>query len=321
MRIVPALLVALLLLGSGAVAAAGDPVSATVTADRRAITLGDPILLTLTVEVAPGYQVVDPGVPRALGDFEVLETLPALQERRSGLTVLRFRYRITTFRLGARTLPPLEVSYLDPAGQPRVTRAPELLFVVEGVIPEDEDARDVRPLKPQLELPGGFLFALAQAVTIVAAGAALALAAWLVRSRLRRGAPALLGPRVTPVQRALGELDRIATLGLPAKGRYHEHYALLSRALRAYLGEEFGLAALERTPRELVGGMERAGVDRKQAALILEVLRDADLARFHRLPPYPRHAEDAVRGAVEVMRRAAAAERAAIEELEAVRTG
>lgn len=320
MRIVAALLLALLV-PSGGAAGGGDPVSATVNADRRAITLGDPILLTLTVEVAPGYQVVDPGVPRALGDFEVLETLPALQERRSGVTILRFRYRITTFRLGERTLPPIEVGYLDPAGQREVTRTPELLFVVEGVIPENEDARDIRPLKPQLELPGSFLFALARAVTIAAAALALALAASLLLLRLRRRAPAFLGPRVKPVQRALIELDRIATLGLPAKGRYDEHYELMSHTLRAYLHEKFGLAALERTPRELKGEMERAGVDRQLAGLILEVLRDADLARFHRLPPYPRHAEEAVRRAVEVMRRAAAAERAAIEEFEAARTG
>src|SRR5438552_753997 len=62
----------------------------------------------------------------------------------------------------------------------------------------------------------------------------------------------------TPAQRARAELNRVASLGLPGKGRYAEHYALLSKTLRAYVRDRFGLAAGERTPRELREDMLRA---------------------------------------------------------------
>ena len=46
-------------------------------------------------------------------------------------------------------------------------------------------------------------------------------------------------PWEPPAQRALAELNRVSSLGLPEKGRYAEHYALLSQTLRAYVRDRF----------------------------------------------------------------------------------
>src|SRR2546427_5812553 len=67
---------------------------------------------------------------------------------------------------------------------------------------------------------------------------------------------------LTPAQRAMAELNRVASLGLPEKGRDAEHYALLSKALRPYVRDRFGLSANEPTPRELREDMLRARIDR-----------------------------------------------------------
>jgi len=113
---------------------------------------------------------------------------------------------------------------------------------------------------------------------------------------------------LTPAQRALAELNRVASLGLPEKGRYAEHYALLSKTLRAYVRDRFGLSAGERTPRELREDMLRAGIDRTETATIYEILREGETARFHRAVSYPARAQHAVRSALDAMRRAAVAE-------------
>ena len=104
------------------------------------------------------------------------------------------------------------------------------------------------------------------------------------------------------------ELNRVASLGLPEKGRYGEHYALVSRALRAYVRDRFGLAATERTPRELREDMLRARIDRSEIATIYEILHEGETARFHRSVWYPARAHHALRSALEAMRRAAVAE-------------
>jgi len=106
----------------------------------------------------------------------------------------------------------------------------------------------------------------------------------------------------------MAELNRVASLGLPEKGRYAEHYALVSKALRAYVRDRFGLSANERTPRELREDMLRAGVDRTEIATIYEILKEGESARFHQAISYPARAQHAVRSAVDAMRRAAVAE-------------
>lgn len=110
------------------------------------------------------------------------------------------------------------------------------------------------------------------------------------------------------MQRALGELERIAARRLPEQGRYEEYYELIARVLRRYVRERYGLPALERTPRELRAELERAGVDRAQVVMIGEILGEGDAVRFRNVVPYPAHAQRAVRHALEVMRKAAAAE-------------
>src|SRR5205823_1787586 len=198
-----AALAALLLLAMGQLAAAEAPVSVAATVDKRGITIGDPIGLTLVVETDSGYQITDTGVGRVIGEFEVLQTQqPQLTRIQNGRTRYTFRYRITAFRVGDLVFPQINVAYQAPDG-------------TVGVAPT-------------------------------------------------------------------AELNRVATLGLPEKGRYAEHYALVGRTLRFYVRDRFGLAATERTPKELREDMLRAGIDRTEIATIYEILRDGDVARFHR---------------------------------------
>ena len=70
------LVVGLVLLALGSVAAADGPVNVAATVDKRGITIGDPVALAVVVEVDASYQITDSGVGRTMGEFEVLEALP-----------------------------------------------------------------------------------------------------------------------------------------------------------------------------------------------------------------------------------------------------
>ncbi len=319
-----ALLLALAVFVLGAPARAADPVVAVAVLDATRAAIGDAIQLTLLVDADAGYQVTDPGVPRTLGDFEVLEALRAQQDRRSsGATRLLFRYRVATYALGERALPAIEVRYVDPRGNAGVARTQPQAIVVDSVIGANDDSRDIRPLRPQIELPGGIAQGVANAVSAAAITGALALfvfvAVGLFLGRAAREAAA--APIGTPAQRAIAELERIEGLRLPAKGRLREQYELVASAVRAYLRDQFALPAHERTARELRLDLDRRGAEPRLAVSLGDVLRDAEISRFHRLAPYPRHAEDAARAALAALRKAAAAERAAIEEYEVAHVG
>ena len=306
---------ALLLVFLGSAAAADGPVSAAASVDKRGITIGDPIELTLIVEAEPGYQITDSGVGRNVGEFEVQEARPPqLAKIQGGRTRYTFRYRVSAFRVGDLVIPQIGVTYRSPTGETGVAPTVEIPILITSVMQPGEDPNEIRPLKPQLRLPGAAPQLPAIAVQVALALVVLVMLALIIRQtrraaarRERAGMPQG-DAQLTPAQRAMAELNRVAALRLPEKGRYAEHYALVSQALRAYVRDRFGLAATERTPRELREEMLRAGIDRTEIATIYEILREGEVARFHRLVSYPARAHHAVRSALEAMGRAAVAE-------------
>jgi hypothetical protein len=312
MRVLAAATLFMVLLGS--VAAADGPVSVAASVDKHGISIGDPIGLVLVVETDPGYHITDSGVGRIMNEFEVLEALPPqVTKVANGRTRYTFRYRITAFRVGDLVFPPISVAYQSAAGVPGVAPTGEIPIVITSVIQPGEASDDIKPAKPQLRLPTATPQVPQLAIQVALALVVLVVLALLVR-QTRRAA----GRRpkeaemdevlLTPAQRALAELNRVASLGLPEKGRYAEHYALLSGVLRVYVRDRFGLSAGERTPRELREDMLRAGIDRTETATIYEILREGESARFHQAVSYPARAQHAVRSALDAMRRAAVAE-------------
>jgi hypothetical protein len=305
-------LAALLLIALGSVAHADDPVSAAASIDKRGITIGDPITLTLVVEMDAGHQITDSGVRRQMDEFEVLQTLPPqLTKIADGRTRYTFGYKITAFRVGNLVLPPIHVGYQGPAGETGIAVTTELPVVITSVIQQGESTDDIKPWKPQLRLPGA-----APQIPAIAIQAALAMLVLVMLGLIIRQARRAIRHerepegdiQLTPAQRAMAELNRVAALRLPEKGRYAEHYALVAGALRAYVRDRFGLSATERTPKELRLDMLRAGIDRTEIATIYEILKEGEVARFHRSISYPARAHHAVRSALDAMRRAAVAE-------------
>ena len=308
------LLVGLVLLALGSVAAADGPVNVAATVDKRGITIGDPIALTVVVELDQGYKLTDSGVGRTMDEFEVLEALaPQVTKITNGRTRYTFRYRITAFRVGDLVFPEVHVAYQSPAGVPGIVPTAEIPVVVTSVIRPGEATDDIKPVKPQLRLPTAAPQIPQLAIQAALAVVVLVMLALIIRQTRRAGARRARDADMdevllTPAQRAMAELNRVASLRLPEKGKYAEHYTLLSKALRAYVGDRFGLSANERTPRELRDDMLRAGIDRTEIATIYEILREGESARFHESISYPARAQHAVRSALDAMRRAAVAE-------------
>jgi hypothetical protein len=205
-------------------------------------------------------------------------------------------------------VPPIEIPYSGPNGVTGVAVTAPLILHIATVIRDGEDTSDVKPLKPQLDLPEAFAAKLGRiALGVAAVVAFTALAGFIFWMLLRRRVQVTAEERLTPVQRALRELDALADQRLPEKGKTAEHYALLTASLRRYAVQRFGIDP-GRTTRELRAALERAGVDRTQASAIYEILREGDEVRFRHAIPYPAHAQNAVRAALEVVRRAATAE-------------
>ncbi len=307
-RLVLTLMVVMLSTLGTRTASAADPVNAAVTIDRASISVGDRIALAVIVDAEPGYIPSDPTIARQIGSFEVVQ-IQAVQKSTRG-TQIRFiyRYSITAWTLGDLVLPSIAVPYVGPNGISGTAQTGEMPIRVVTVVTPGENLDEIKPLKPQQTLPEEILPKLTRiAIGLAAAALVASLAAlvfWLILRRRGRGT---LEERLTPVQRALRELDQLADLHLPEQGKTAEHYARLTASLRRYAVERFGVQP-GRTSREVRDALERAGLERTQAAAIYEILREGDEVRFRHATPYPAHAQNAVRSALEVVRRAASAE-------------
>ncbi|MGH2377306.1 MAG: hypothetical protein ACRDGT_02395 [Candidatus Limnocylindria bacterium] len=295
---------------AGPAGAQEGPVSVRSAIDRDQIAIGDQIVLSLVVDLAPGFDLVDPGVPRQIGDFEVVEALTVLQTRTpEGGTRLQLGFLVTSFELGPKVLPVIAVAYRGPDGETGEARTgSELVVEVVSVIAPDEETTDIKPLKPPLPVPGSALAFLERWVPAAALAVAV-LAAFVLALRVRRRRPVPdLELAHGPARRALDELEGLVDLGLPEQGRTREHYERLEATLRRYAAERFGLAADARTARELRRELDRSAADRAQVQVLFDALHDAESVRYEEQVVYPARAQKTMRELLDVMRRSVAAE-------------
>ena len=306
-------LVAACLWVSAPVALADEPVSATLNVDRNVITIGDQIRVVVVVTARPGYRLGAPVVLKTLGDFDVVESAPPLVGNPpGGGSRYTFRYWMTTFTLGDHVIPAIEFPYATDQGQVASVRTTPIAVRVRSVIADGESTADIKPLRPQLDLPGAEASRLLFWGSAAAITALVATPVLVLYRRTRRRAVSPVTDR-TPAQEALGELLRVAELRLPEKGRADEHYTLVAAALRRYLARQFALPADRRTARELRNAMERTGVDRRQTEAIYELLRESEAVRFQRAQRQPRHAQQTLADAINALGKTRAAQRRTAE--------
>jgi hypothetical protein len=318
-RAIAALVVAVLVLFAPPAAAQSAPVNVRSELDRAAMTIGDQALLPVIVELARGYDLLDPGVPRAVGDLEVVDTLTVLQSRLpSGTTRVQLRYLVSAFSLGPKVVPVIVVGYRAPDGSTgRAQTQGPLAVEIQSVIAPGEEVFDIRPLKPPLPVGAADSGLARSAAAVAIAVAALALVVVLVIRLTRRGgvlapAPVLHGA----ARRALTEIEEVAELRLPEQGRTREHYDRVAAAVRRFIDGRYGIGAASRTARELRKELERVRVDRSQAQLLCEVLADAESIRYEERVIYPARAQKTMRDLTELLRKTVVA-----EEYELISTG
>ena len=313
-----AIVAALLVVFAAQAAAQQGPVVARSELDRDTMAIGDQALLTITVELARGLDLIDPGVPRAIGDLEVVDALTVLQSRLpNGTTRVQLRYLVTAFTLGPKRVPVIVVGYRGPDGAGQAQTQGPLAVVVQSVIAAGEDTSDIKPLKPPLPIgePESVwprVAAAAAALIVIVAIVVLL----LVRARARQAVP-LLEPGAHGAARvALNEIEELIEQRLPEKGRTREHYDRVAATVRQFIEGRYGIGASSRTARELRRELERAHVERSTAQLLCEVLSDAESVRYEQRVIYPARAQKTMRDLVDLMRKSVVA-----EEYELIRTG
>jgi hypothetical protein len=281
-----------------------QPMTADVTLDKTRSTVGDPVLLTMILHYDKGVQPLTDGLTDQLAPFEVLSADPPDNHQNadgSGQFILRFR--IAAFRAGALALPAITFPY-NAGGQSGSVHTQPIPFTVDSVIPTGDGATNLRPLKPQLDLPLPAPLALRGTIFAAIAAVGIAVAGFLLW-RLRRRPPApieTVEPRERSLElRAQAELDRIVEENYLARGDYRTHYALIAECIRRYLTDRYGFQASALTTSELSERMMESGVGRWRARLVAGLLTECDAVYYAHYLPAPARAEADIQIAYEIV--------------------
>jgi hypothetical protein len=294
-----------------------SPITTTTRLSPDPSHIGDLLTLELIVAFPKDHSV---NLPSGL-DFSPLE-LVSVEEGEVESTGSDLRQRFTIqlqyFEVGEASVPSFPITWIDPANQVHTHHVAPHAFTVESLLAEESEPQ-VRGEDPpvSLEYPDERLamILLACAGGIVLGGALLAL--WLnLRGRAK---PIVLPPPIPAHERALAELDELASerTSLLADGRAQDYYVRLTEIAKRYLEGRFGVDALERTTEEihetLLGPRGTMAVNRIHPLDPVELLRfleDCDLVKFARLSPADEEAESALQNVRDMVQRS----RPAVEE-------
>ena len=263
-----------------------------VDADRTQIDPARSVFLTVTVK----------------SPADVKATLPDLRERTRGFSLAEeFAGKpvknadgslVETFNWKLVPEPCADVYKIAPFA---VTASPRLLssqadegkfsFVAGPVVFENPPPREVvtgdMEADPKKDLPplswklvGWCALALAAAVVVAAA------AVLLVRYVARR----VKEHRMSPIERAWVELDRLLKKGLPGRGRYKDFYVELTMVVRRYVQRKYGIKAPHLTTEEF---FEEIGSRGMKSDDLRRFLESADLVKFAGVQATPEMADEA----------------------------
>ena len=276
-------------------------VRVSLVADFSELTVGDLVTLSLIVSHPAESTVVIPRLERDWGSFEVqAQTSVQTVSVTDGIRTVAKQFRVTLFAPGTFETPDIPVSVRGSDGTvARVSPNPVQLTVNSVLASPDEELKDLRP-PADLSTPFWERTIVLILIAVVVLAAAGGTAFFLIGRSRRVARPIGVQPGLrTPWEVATQELDRIASLDLPGRGDLKEHYALVAAALRTYLGATYLLDAAGRnaddmSTEEISASIGQSALDHGNARLVVDLLQEADLAKFANYEPTADRAMEAL---------------------------
>jgi len=257
---------------------AEGPVEANLVVENQALTVGDPIPMSLEITHPAGYVVIAPELDSAWGDFLIQsQSAPASVANPDGSETTTIALDARLFSPGSFSTLPLSVSITDGAGNlTEAFAAPTPVEITSVLVEGDTELRDIKP-QADMPLPSNWLAILGG---IIAALALVAAAFLWLRNRRQ----AIVDNRL-PHERAFDELDRIAALNLPEQGQFKEHYTLVSDCIRQYMETTVHVPVMERTTSEIRQSFKQANISAKITHQFVQFLDESDFIKFSTYTP------------------------------------
>ena len=147
---------------------------------------------------------------------------------------------------------------------------------------ETDPKKDLPPLSWRLVL---------SALCLVLSAAAVIFAIWFA---IRYVARRVKEHRMSPIERAWVELDRLLKKELPGRGRYKDFYVELTMVVRRYVQRKYGIKAPHLTTEEFFAELAKSNNQTiEQSNNLRRFLESADLVKFAGVEATPEMADEA----------------------------
>lgn len=258
------------------------PVKVSVSVDREAAQVAEPIQLTLDIEAPRGTRIELPQFADKLGEFDVrnaeqTKDIPAATGDSRRWTI---DATLDTIKTGGVTIPPLEVHYTTAADSStfKTLATKPIEIHIKSVLENRADPTKFRDIKDTVDVAVPELRSskwLAYAAAGIGGSVVIALAALAIAKRRR-------GP--SPAAWALSSIADLEQLPIANPADAEAAYNELVDVLREFFELEFNVPTLSRTTREFLAqaatvvGLETTARERLAALSSL-----ADEIKFARL--------------------------------------
>ena len=165
--------------------------------------------------------------------------------------------------------------------------------------PSREPVTGGMEINPRKDLPplswklfGQIVFALAIAAIVATA---LFHLVRFIRRKIREH-------RMSPIERAWVELDRLLGRGLPGRGRYKDFYVELTMVVRRYIQRKYGVKAPNMTTPEFLREIAQARSEIGGREELQKFLESSDMVKFAGIEATPEMADDATDSARKYLR-------------------
>ncbi len=256
-----------------------ENISVKAEVDHAFITIGDPVIYSVTVKHGPHLQILSQ-IPPPPSDVFNLKKSEDIQKKDGAITIEGRKFTLTSYRLGDFVLDPISIEYRSGQGPVQKITTDKIYITVKSVA-EGEEKKDIRGVKSVLRIPFAW-----KAVIFLGGFAGAFLAGWLVYQHLK--AKKLAPPpesKVSSEDQALNQLTELFESDLLRQGKVKEYHLRFSEILRIYLEKRYGILAVEFTTDEIIRALRGKDLEGALREKISSVLEAADLAKFAKWKP------------------------------------
>lgn len=263
-----------------------DIIHAEFTADKQTPLIGEPITITLRVEIPSGVTVVEyPQLTEDWQPFMLVEiTAPKIEQKADGSVSYEQILDARLWETGNFQTPETFVRYYV-AGENDVYSIPvkPILFSVPSVLETEElNQLELKPLKPQI----GILFVptwVTAAVVTVLVSSGWYMMRWLERRRLEHKLRLAIAQSPTPYRLAVRSLIRLRDASCDPQNKLDG----ILQSLRLYLAQQDGKLGPQLTTSELILHA-RSLFSSEQVDELHQILEQGDLLKFANSTPNER---------------------------------